>query len=147
MRLHKGKPNNIRHQREAGKTGERGFTLIETSVALIILMVAGLAVASLFLYAINYNSGAYDRTLALSVAQQRMERLRKGPFSDIASSNDTGVSSAGRLFNIETTVSGTTTLKNIRVSVTPQSAGAGWVRSAVVVVSQRADTGTGAYYQ
>ena len=145
MRLHNENSNNIRRARKTGKTGEQGFTLIETSVALVVLMIAGLAVASLFLYATNYNSGAYDRSLAMTIAQQRMERLRKSSFSEVVSSTE-AVTSAGRPFNVVTTVSGTT-LKTISVSVSPQATGAGWVQSPVVVISQRANTGTGSYFQ
>jgi type II secretion system protein I len=145
MRLHNGNKKSAVRAPQTNRTGEQGFTLIETAVALVVMMIAGLAVSSLFLYATNYNSGAYDRSLALTVAQQRMERLRQSSFSEVVSSTET-VTSAGRSFNVVTTVSGTT-LKTISVSVSPQAAGAGWVQSPVVVVSQRANTGTGSYYQ
>src|SRR5258708_9132508 len=60
---------------------ERGFTLVETSIALFILMVAGLGLASLFTYSIQNNSGGNDRAVAMSIAQQQIEQFRSVPFS------------------------------------------------------------------
>jgi Tfp pilus assembly protein PilV len=135
---------------------ERGFTLIETSIALVVLMVAALAIAALFSYAINYNSGAYERTLALAIAQKRMEKLRKGSFAEVVSSTEdvpaneavqstpSGTPSA-RYFYVETIVTGTT-FKNITVRVTPESATQKWSSNPIVIISQRADTSVGTYY-
>src|SRR6266481_9559860 len=61
---------------------ERGFTLIETSIAMVILMISGLGVVSLFTYAIAYNSGGNDRAVAISIAQQQIEELRSVPFTN-----------------------------------------------------------------
>lgn len=124
---------------------QRGFTLIETSIALVVMMVAALGAASLFAFAIKYGSGAYDRTLAIAVAQQRMEKLRKGSFDEVVSSNDPDVTSSNRHFSVVTTVTGTN-LKTITVTVTPY-AGDSWVRNSVIIVSQRSALGTGLYFQ
>src|SRR5215218_1436884 len=62
-------------------TGEQGFTLIETTIALVIMMIVGLGAASLFFFAANYNSSAGDRQLAMGVAQKRMEWLRDIQFN------------------------------------------------------------------
>src|SRR6266550_6425930 len=71
-----------RHSRmTAGRSTEQGFTLMETAVSLVIMMVIGLGAASLFAYATMANSGATDRELAMAVAQKRMEWLRSIPFS------------------------------------------------------------------
>ena len=145
MQLLTGKRNRVRRSKAVSKDNEQGFTLIETMIALIVMMVAGLAAASLFIYAINYNSGAYDRTLALAVAQQRMEHLRKGSFNEVVSSNSSNVQSANRSFNVVTTVTGTS-LKSITITVTPQGAGSGWAGRPVIIISQRAALGTGTYF-
>jgi Tfp pilus assembly protein PilV len=123
---------------------QRGFTLIETCIAFVVMMVAALGAASLFVFSIEYGSGAYDRTLAIAVAQQRMEKLRKGSFDEVVSANDPDVISSNRHFNVVTTVTGTN-LKTITVTVTP-AGGKDWVRNGVVVVSQRSALGTGAFY-
>src|SRR3954462_12708159 len=85
------------------KSNEQGFTLLETSIALVIMMVVTLATGSLFVYAVNYNSGSGDRAAALAIAQQRVERLRRTPFDDAllttASTTET-VTNAGRTYTV-----------------------------------------------
>jgi type II secretory pathway pseudopilin PulG len=66
------------HQR----MNKNGFTLIETTVAMLVMMVVGLSATSLFLYSVRYNSGASLRSTAMAVAQQRLETLRGADFSD-----------------------------------------------------------------
>src|SRR4051812_46272569 len=83
---------------------ERGFTLIETSIALLIIMVALLGLSSIFVYGINYNAGAQVRTVAMVVAQQRMEMLRGAAFQEVASSSEPGVTSGNYTFAVNTTV-------------------------------------------
>src|SRR5438477_7412302 len=92
------------------RTHERGFTLIETSIALVIMMVAGLGVVSLFVYSIGYNSGGTDRAIAISVAQQQIEQLRSVPFTDpilnssVATVLTPDTISNGRTFRVTRTV-------------------------------------------
>jgi len=134
-------------------TSDRGFTLLETSIALVVMMVVTLGTASLFVYAINYNDGSNDQALALAVAQQRMERLRRTPFGDVilstALSTET-VTSAGRRYTVVTTVcstsgcGGSATLKIITVQVTPQN-GSAWANTPAILVSQRAGPSLGPY--
>src|SRR5215213_821019 len=82
----------------------RGFTLVETSIALLVLLVAGLAASSLFVYAIKYNTGANDRAVAQAIAQRQMEVLRKTTFSDIADSTQTVTAAGGRQFTLAVAV-------------------------------------------
>src|SRR5215207_4809683 len=62
-------------------SAQRGFTLLESAIALVVLMIIGLGIASLFTYAIQANSRADDRELAMAIAQKRMEWLRTIPFT------------------------------------------------------------------
>ena len=134
-------------------TGDRGFTLLETSIALVVMMVVTLGTASLFVYAIKNNDGSNDQALALAVAQQRMERLRRTPFNDTSLntllSTET-VTSAGRRYTVATTVcstsdcGGSATLKIITVQVTPQN-GSAWANNPDILVSQRAGPSLGPY--
>lgn len=64
----------------AGK--EEGFTLIELLVAIAILTVGLLAVGSMQIAGIGGNRNAYRTTEAVTVAQDRMERLLFRPFAD-----------------------------------------------------------------
>src|ERR1051325_4458676 len=141
-------------KREDTRTkNQKGLTLLETSIALCVLMTMTLATGSLFIYAVNYNTGAGDRSAALSIAQQRMERLRKSTFTDAAlttpATTET-VINAGRQYNVVTTVcstsdcGGSAPLKIISVQVTPQSPNR-WSTIPVVVTSQRASPAIGPY--
>jgi Tfp pilus assembly protein PilV len=80
MSLLRGKRKQAAGRVRPAEGGARGFTLAETVIALLILMVAGLGVASLFAYSITNNSRTRDRELAMAVAQTRLEYLRSIPF-------------------------------------------------------------------
>ena len=132
---------------------EKGFTLLETSIALIVMMIVTLATGSLFVYAVNYNSGSGDRSAALAIAQQRLERLRRTPYTDTlmstASSTET-VTSANRTYSVVTTIcstsacGGSSTLKIITIQVTPQAT-TQWANTPATVISERASPATGPY--
>lgn len=157
-------------RKTASRSGEHGFTLMEITVSLVIMMIIGLGAASLFAYAINSNSGATDRELAMAVAQKRMEWLRNMPFSvttrNLAYSYPSGglaattgttetETSSGRPYRIVTTIADTSvvpagqpdagqpTVKTITITVTPQ--GAGLALGAVTLSSQRSTLVPGTY--
>src|SRR4030088_1339136 len=111
---------------------EQGFTLLETCVAMVIMMIAGLGAAALFVYSATNNSSARDRQLSMAVAQQQMERLRDTAFANLSSTvTNTGgadktVTNAGRQYRVVTTVADANvdgTLKTITVQVTPSGGG------------------------
>ena len=129
--------------RHAGRA--RGFTLIETTIALLVMMIALLGLSALFVYGINYNSGAQVRAVAMALAQQRMERLRESVFDEVVSSSEPNVTSAGYNFSVTITVATSGNLRTVTVTVTPK-AGSEWAKTPVVLVTQRAGTGLGAYY-
>ena len=151
---------------------QQGFTLLEAAIALVILMIIGLGVASLFTYALNANSRADDRELAMAIAQKRMEWLRTIPYTTqtraVAYSYPNGglaatatagvnenVTNAGRPYVVNTIISdlstvpvgnpdaGAVTLKRIQVSVTP--AGAKTAFESVTIATQRSTQVTGIY--
>ena len=135
------------------RSNEEGFTLLETSIALIVMMVVTLATGSLFVYAVNYNSGSGDRSAALALAQQRLERLRRTPFDDelLATPSTTEtVTNAGRSYTVVTTVcstsdcGGSDTLKIITISVTPISTNQ-WANAPATITSQRSAPWVGPY--
>jgi Tfp pilus assembly protein PilV len=115
---------------------QSGFTIMEAVIAMVIMMVAVLGSASVFSYAINYNSGATDRELAMAIAQQQMEQLRSLPFTHAGlneTANTTTVVRAGRSYRVTTTIvhsntiSGQPTNKTITVQVTPLASSLGSV--------------------
>lgn len=135
---------------------ERGFTLIETSIAMVIMMVAGLGVVSLFVYSIGYNSGGNDRAVAIGIAQQNIEQLRSVPFTDsilnVSSATvlTPDVVSNGRTYKVTRTVTGSNndatgnpTLKTITIRVDPT--GAGWAGFPVILRTIRSATTKGTH--
>ena len=129
---------------------ERGFTMVETTIALVILMVALLGIASVFFYSTKYNSGASDRAIALVIAQQQMERLRNATFTDselnATAPTTTTVTSAGRSYSVQLTIENTTTTrKTITIRVAPNTPSSAWSQSAVLLVAQRSALTIGPY--
>ena len=135
-------------------SGERGFTLLETTIALVVMMVMALAVVSLFVFAIGYNAGANDRALGLAIAQQRMERLRKTSWTDASLNAGTvteTATSSGRTYNLSTTIcntadcGGSATSKVITVQVAPASSTSQWSRTAATIITRRSAPAVGDY--
>lgn len=136
----------------------RGFTLIETALALLIMMIVMLGVASVFAFAISNNSNGADRAQTLAVAQQTLETLRNAQYS--ATTTDSVLnagtitqtvyrgqtSTTGRQYRIVSNITdnASQTLKTITVSVTPITAGPSWAGiaswSTVSITTQRSKT-------
>ena len=143
---------------------ENGFTLLETAISLVIMMIVGLGAASLFAYATKNNAGANDRELAMAVAQQRLEWLKNMPFTtttrNLAYSYPNGGLGAtgggsvvettvagGRTYTVTTVIQDTATVpagepdanqpivKTISITVTPT--GAGTPLGSVTLTTQR----------
>ena len=136
-------------------SSEAGFTLLETTIAMVLLAIAGLGVAACFFFAAKNNSSARDRELSMAVAQQQMEQFRNASFSDAAlnATVDEGVSSTvlrgGRSYVVLTTITdtnvqnGTARTKTIQIHVSPWSDSERWTRNitsvfgSVTIISQR----------
>jgi len=129
------------------ETSQTGFTLIEVSVALVIILIALLGVVFTFTYVVNYNAGNNARSQALAVLQQEVETLRAGKFTPtITDSSLTGgvktprpvTSLGGTSFMINVSVDNdpftdgvqdetvATTLKEIRVTASLAAPSPGW---------------------
>ena len=145
----------IRTPKTTAANGEGGFTLIETSIAMVVMMVAALACSSLFVFSIQNNVGGSERALSMAVAQQQLEQLRSVDYEDSTLNDLTtnfSVTTGGRTYNVQREVvteknSNNTSkeLKRITVTVTPQAAGPNWTRSPVVLVSYRSTIANGSY--
>jgi Tfp pilus assembly protein PilV len=135
--------------------GERGFTLVETSISMVVMMVAGLAISSLFVFSLQNNVGGADRALAMAVAQQQLEQLRSVSYEDATltvGSTTSSVETGGRSYSVVKTIAGETNddlsskqLKRITITVTPQDGASAWTRSSVVLVSFRSTLASGSY--
>ena len=133
------------------KRNEKGFTLLETSAALLVMMIGGLGICAVFAFAIKNNTGSRDRALALAVAQQQMERYRQMKFIDAgltahAATTETVTSADNRTYTVRTTITDTTTsLKTIKIEVTPQLSTDPWAAGTVELSVQRSTFALGAY--
>jgi type II secretory pathway pseudopilin PulG len=58
-----------------------GFTLIETVIALVVIMIAMLGALQAINYSILYNAGNSTRAVKLAILQQEVERLRAAKFT------------------------------------------------------------------
>jgi Tfp pilus assembly protein PilV len=132
------------------KRQEKGFTLVETACALLVMMIGGLGICAVFAYAIKNNTGSRDRAAALAVAQQEMERYRQVTFLDplltAHAATTTTVTSAERTYTVTTTITDTTTsLKTIKISVTPLLSSDPWALGSVEISVQRSAFALGPY--
>jgi len=64
------------------RRSDRGFTLIEVLVALLILAIVSLGVAGMFSHAMVVNASGYDYARLASQARFVLEELRARPFND-----------------------------------------------------------------
>ena len=136
--------------RARGGAVQRGFTILETVVAMLIMMVVGFGAVGMFFFSINYNSGAADRARALALAQQHMEILRATDYAALVNGTTNTSENVGspvtpdndqRTFNVTTTVADSPGVLNsaqkvITVSVTPAAAGR-WSGGAVTLLCLR----------
>ncbi|MDM7922775.1 MAG: prepilin-type N-terminal cleavage/methylation domain-containing protein [Pyrinomonadaceae bacterium] len=65
----------------SSKTANGGFTLIEVSVAMVVVLIALLGVFMTITYAITWNAGNNSRAQALAILQEEVERLRSAKFT------------------------------------------------------------------
>jgi prepilin-type N-terminal cleavage/methylation domain-containing protein len=138
---------------------EAGFTLLETTIALVLMLIVALGAASLFSFSVYNNSAGSDRANALAIAQQTLEVLRSAKFNmnTTAATLNAGtyapvvVIQDGRRFTVTkiidddpstgaVTVNPATNLKSITVIVRPDSIGEGWAFGSggtITLITQR----------
>lgn len=129
---------------------EKGFTLMETATALLVMMIGGLGICAVFAYAIKNNTGSRDRAAAIALAQQQMERYRQVTFLDplltAGPTTTATVESAGRTYQVKTTITNTTTsLKTVQIEVTPLLSSDPWALGSVRISVQRSAFALGPY--
>jgi type II secretory pathway pseudopilin PulG len=141
------------------RSSERGFSLLEAVIALLLMTIVALGSASLFSYSIYNNSGASDRATSMAIAQEALEVLRGAQLNTTVTdpnlaggtTSQLNILRGGRRFNLTTTIdddpatNGTqinaaTNFKTITVTVMPQLTGRGWANGAggaVTLITQR----------
>ena len=137
------------------KDQKNGFTLIETCIAMVMLMIVVCGVLPLGVYALKYNSAAAIRAGAVTAAQRKLEQLHASSFTSCTSSSEvvTVGPTESQTYTVEVTVTDVTTaLKSIRITVTPKgrstsggtySGNDGWMRGQVVVYTKRTTSSIG----
>src|SRR6185436_15733994 len=70
------------------KIKDRGFTLIETCIAMVILIIVVCGVLLLVVYSLKYNSAAAIRAGAVTAAQRKLQQLRAGSFTSCTSTSE-----------------------------------------------------------
>jgi|SRR5947209_3362311 len=139
---------------EREQSSERGFTMIETMIALVIMMVVGLGAASLFFFAAQNNMGANDRELAMAVAQKRMEWIRSIPLNTTTMSTaysypNGGLAATSASGAAETTVSAgrtylvTTIISDLNTNADPAAASAAMPATVKVITVKVQPIGSG----
>lgn len=130
-------------------SGEKGFSLIETTIAMLLMLIVALGSASLFSFSIYNNSGGSDRAVSLALAQQAMEALRGANFNGTTTDArlvagtvvQSGVLRDRRSFTVTRTVTDNSpTLKTIKITASSQSIVTGWASGAggtITLISQR----------
>ncbi len=140
---------------------ETGFTLIETTIALVVILVAMLAIAQAFTFSIIYNAGNTSRNQAVSILQRETELLRSKKFSPLTTDTELtgGTKPAkyvfapnGEKFQITNVidddpftngvqVDNSSTLKEITVTVELASPSPGWQTAIPIRVVMRRTRG------
>jgi len=102
------------------KNNDNGFTLIEVLIAIVILSVGLLGMASLTVGIINGNRFSNDLTTATTLAQDKMEEIRGASYSSVASETKAVLSSPYDEYKREVTItddSPATGMKTVSVKV------------------------------
>lgn len=97
--------------------GNAGFSLIEVVIALLIIMIGLLGVATVFTFAITQNAGNKSRSQALAVLQQEAEQIRSGKFN--ANTTDTILLGGDQTQRLVTAENGNSFLVDISVDNEP----------------------------
>lgn len=153
----KFKPNFLFSPDKKKSSGQAGFSLVETTIAMVIFLIAVLGVFMSFAYAVSYNTGNSSRAQALALLQQKVEQIRSAKF--VPTSTDAiltgGVKAGevvtapdGNLYKLQVTVDddpftpfvqtdATKNLKEVSITVSLERPTPGWQTSIPATVVLR----------
>ena len=143
-------------RKQTKQQANRGFSLLETCIALLLFLIVLAGIVPLCVYAMKYNSAAAIRAGAITVAQRKLEQLRADFFTSCTSSSEVvtvGPTAASQTYTIDVIVTDVSaTLKSIKIVVTPQGRSTtgsvyegneGWMRGQVIIYTKRTTLAAG----
>ena len=142
---------------EPKKKGEAGFSLIEVTIAMVVLLVGLLGVSMTYMAAVRYNAGNNLRLQSLAILQQEVELMRSAKFSPtVTEATLLGGTRAvkpfttadGNTFQVQITIDDDPftngvqtdagkTLKEITIRITSDNQSQGWVTAIPAEVTLR----------
>ena len=93
-----------RQRRANASGGEAGFTLVETLVAIVVLVFGLMAVTNLMLVAASSNTVANQGTAAVTSATRALEMLKSVTYTDLSAGGITWATDDGGLDCADTTL-------------------------------------------
>ena len=142
---------------EPKKKGEAGFSLIEVTIAMVVLLVGLLGVSMTYMAAVRYNAGNNLRLQSLAILQQEVELMRSAKFSPTVTDATllggtravkTVTTADGNTFQVQTTIDDdpftngvqtdvSKTLKELTIRITSDNQSQGWVTAIPAEVTLR----------
>jgi len=96
---------------------QRGFTLLEVLVAITILTIGLLGMASLTVGIIKANNFTKQVTTATTLAQDKMEKIRNTVYSSIASEQEAALPSPYEQYKCKVDVTEANNMKTVTVTL------------------------------
>lgn len=100
---------------------ERGFSLVEVVIAMVVFLIAMLGIFVAFTFATSYNAGNTSRAQALAVLQQEVENMRAAKFTPVVT--DASLTGGVKGTKNVTTTDGLKFIVNVTVDDDPFTAG------------------------
>jgi prepilin-type N-terminal cleavage/methylation domain-containing protein len=96
---------------------DKGFTLMEVLIAIVVLSVALLALAGLQIISIRGNSFGNHMTEAITLAKDLMEEMKNTEWESIEDRDDDPIGSSGITYHRECSISESDRIKTVTVRV------------------------------
>lgn len=136
---------------------ESGFSLIEVTIAMMVLLIGLLGVTLSYSWAVKFNAGNNLRMQSLAILQQEVEQFRSAKYTSVVTDSvllggvktpKTLTTADGNKFTIETTVDDdpfidnvqinqSKTLKSITISVSGENQTQRWITAMPATVTLR----------
>ena len=136
---------------------ESGFSLIEVTIAMMVLLVGLLGVTLSYTWAVKFNAGNNLRMQSLAILQQEVEQFRSAKYTSVVTDSillggvktpKTITTADGNKFTIETTIDDdpftgnvqvdqSKTLKSITITVSGENQTQKWITAIPATVTLR----------